>query len=204
MLPVLVLSSDPPKTYADALNFVGLPFENKFPCFSAENYGGLLLIGGGDVFPRYYGGNIPFKDENVVRDQAEFIALRKFVDLRRPVLGVCRGMQAINVFFGGTLKQVANHRAEKGDIYHSVSSRDFLSGITEVNSYHRQAIDRVAAGFNVCAVGADGCAESIRNENVFGVQFHPERMDERAITAVYGTFLKEIKSISSRDFKPRR
>ena len=203
MTDVLILSSAPPETYARALTAVGLSYDCKFTGFSPENYRGLLLTGGGDVFPTLYGGKTPSLGVNLLRDKAELDALGTFTSLGLPVLGICRGIQIMNVFFGGTLKLISDHFSAAGDIFHPVSSEDFLSGTTEVNSSHRQCIDRVASGFSVCARAKDGCVEAIRRGNAFGVQFHPERMDDRAISAVYGAFAETIRSAPAGNFKPR-
>lgn len=158
----------------------------------------LVLQGGADVAPESYGQK-PLKDEwrgDVVRDRYELALLRCFLAQKKPVLGVCRGAQLLNVAFGGTLYQdiatqcPAAHEHMDVELYdqfeHDVT---FIQGslLTElypkaaqlrVTSIHHQAVAELGKGLVVEAVSTlDGLVEAIRwtgDAYARGVQWHPE------------------------------
>ena len=119
------------------------------------------------------------------RDAAELALMEYFTTLRRPVLGICRGLQTVNVFFGGTLCQdISEHGACDGvDRRHRVrtatSPLQELCGETcVVNSAHHQAADRLGAGLQAIQWTDDGVIEALchRTLPVWAVQWHPERL----------------------------
>ena len=125
-------------------------------------------------------GSLPPDPE---RDWAELTLLEEFTSRERPVLGICRGLQGINVFFGGTLCQdLPGHRAVNGiDRLHRVRTapafRDALpEGI--VNSSHHQAVDRLGKGLVAVQWAPDGTVEALCHQElpVWAVQWHPERL----------------------------
>ena len=154
----------------------------------------LLLIGGDDVDPARYGEPVLPECGSLEpqRDAFEWRLLDEAVRLGKPVMGICRGEQVINVYFGGTLYQdipsqydtTVCHRAEGGAFHAIEIERDSrlckVLGVAqaEVNSSHHQAVKDVAPGFRVTARSSDGIVEAIENETlpVAGVQFHPERL----------------------------
>jgi len=152
-----------------------------------EGCAGLLLPGGGDLDPALYGqpnrGSAP---PEPALDALEQVLLRRFTAGRRPVLGICRGCQAINVFYGGTLHQdIPGHsRAEGRDRLHPVTaadgslSRRLFGPWFTVNSAHHQAVDRLGKGLAEEAWAEDGVVEALRHEAlpVWGLQWHPERL----------------------------
>lgn len=154
----------------------------------AERTDALLLSGGGDIHPAYYGRHLTGKDAARVdqrRDEREWELLRQFCARKKPVFGVCRGIQVIDVFFGGTLFQhLATAHVHESTIHTVVTSeggwlRPLLGASLPVNSYHHQAIRTLGAGLCVTAVSdADGVIEAIEHETlpVRAVQWHPERM----------------------------
>ena len=153
---------------------------------SIEGCDALLLPGGGDVEPWRYGQkNIASYHFEPERDAAELELLNQFTTLRKPVLGICRGIQTINVFFGGTLVQdICGHDASGWiDRYHTVRTvpsllRNVCGDKTIVNSAHHQAIDRLGMGLEVVQWTADGTIEAVRHKvwPLWGLQWHPERM----------------------------
>ncbi len=152
-------------------------------------YDGFLIPGGRDIDPSYYGEDrvLPCVPEAGARTDFEISLLREIMDLRKPVLGICYGMQLINVFLGGSLYQditsqkpgAADHR---GGV-HLVTMTDnpfFGEGRVETNSSHHQAVKRPGRGIGPFAFAPDGVAEAFcldRYPFLLGVQWHPERMD---------------------------
>lgn len=176
-----VLILYPQDTYISAAKSVGL-----IPVFNHdEDADCLILTGGGDVSPCIYGRAFS-KAENVdlKRDQTELYFLEKYFKKGKPILGVCRGLQLANVFFGGTISErVYLHDQILGtDRRHLVITKNgtFLNEIYGekllVNSAHRQAVDNVAKPLTVSGEALDGVIECLTYKNVILTQFHPERM----------------------------
>ena len=148
----------------------------------------LLLPGGGDIHPRRYGREIDGSTEiDEARDEEEFALLRRFLDAGKPVFGVCRGLQLINVAFGGTLHQhiEGHNRIDGQDRLHESRTNDPLLRALYgerflVNSAHHQSIDALAEGFDAVQWAEDGTIEAIRHRTlpVFATQWHPERLRE--------------------------
>ena len=150
----------------------------------------LLLPGGGDLEPWRYGQeNTASRGLEPERDGAELRLLQEFTAAGKPVLGVCRGLQAINVFFGGTLAQdIPGHGAwEDGDRLHAVGTapsplRVLCGERAVVNSAHHQAADRLGGGLQAVQWAEDGVVEALchRRLPVWAVQWHPERLRDPA------------------------
>ena len=164
----------------------------------AQRLDGLVLHGGADIWPGHY-GEAPIKPEwagDAQRDAYELALVRAFVDAKKPIFGICRGLQLINVAFGGTLYQdlftqspgarVHQDRALYDNLFHFLdivadSKMMQLLGkqtSTKINSIHHQGIKELATGFVVEARCAeDGVIEAIRHTGptyIAGVQWHPE------------------------------
>lgn len=153
----------------------------------------VLFCGGKDVDPSRYGA-VPRDDVNVVdpkRDAWEFALLAEVTRRRLPVLGICRGCQLINVFFGGDLWQDLPSEFEGGPVHsikdeglHPVSTVEgsyiasLLGATASVNSTHHQAVKHPAPGFKVTARSPEGVIEAIEGVDypAVCVQFHPERL----------------------------
>ncbi len=161
---------------------------------------GLVMTGGvEDVHPLFYGEN-PIVELNSVmpeRDNWETALMKAVLDLNKPVLAICRGMQLMNAAFGGTLyqhlpAQVKNvqghcpeglpmhylwHRVnfEPGSMVHGLFNKDQI----RVNSFHHQAVKEPAPGFKVCARSEDGIIEAMEStihRFAVGIQWHPETL----------------------------
>lgn len=169
---------------------------------------GLLLPGGGDMDPKFYGqARIPACGEpNLLRDAAEPLLLRAFLAADKPVLGICRGIQVMNVVLGGDLYQDIKpfeHLPHNGHWakVHTVTVRrgTLLSRILGqdtvlVNSQHHQAVDRVAPGFTLAALSEDGIVEAIEKPDAgfcLGVQWHPEWLSDAdpAMQSLFDAFV---------------
>ena len=196
---ILVAAEYPPKTYLNALSRVNLSFDCSLSPENPQIYKGLLLIGGGDILPAYYGGNIPSYNVNFVKDKLEFNLLHRFIGENKPVLAICRGFQLVNVFFGGSLKNVNGHMG-KQDVYHPVSACGEIFGkLDRVNSAHRQAVDIVPDNAKIVAVAPDLTIEAaIYGENIFCAQFHPERMEQSVTEKIFGAFADAVEYRASR------
>lgn len=159
---------------------------------------GVLLSGGADVEPARYGqepdGNGEYETE---RDRLEFALLDGAYDHDLPVLGICRGVQVINVHAGGTLHQHMPEHARYDlpadtrvhEVHFEPESRLGLlyagapgseAAPVKVNSLHHQAVDRVGDGLKVSARDGDGVVEGIElpGQDLVAVQWHPEMLSE--------------------------
>ena len=159
---------------------------------------GLLLTGGADVSHKFYAPRMSAKlrdkihgvDE--VRDEMEIWLTRAALRTARPVFGICRGIQVMNVALGGTLlPDIPGHRHLQADgLIHELrweprsKIRATLGESAPlVNTAHHQALGRVAPGLRVTARTEDGVIEAVEHTTArffWGVQFHPERLVEVA------------------------
>lgn len=146
---------------------------------------GLLLTGGSDISEKYLRQPVPapglIRDPDPARDAWEFDAVEEALRQRLPVLAICRGLQVLNVARGGTLHlDVPGHDGAKND---NVQFLRYAPGVpalvSQVNSSHHQALDRLGDGLEGEAWHAeDGIVEQARLRGAgfcLGVQFHPER-----------------------------
>ena len=170
---------------------------------------GLLLPGGGDIEPSLYGqARIPACGEpNALRDAAEPKLLHAFLAADKPILGICRGIQVLNAFLGGTLYQDIkplehvphnDHWAKihtvtlrRGTLLSEIIGQDTLL----VNSQHHQVADRPAPGLEISALSEDGFIEGLEKPDAcfcLGVQWHPEWLSEAdpRAQAIFDAFVK--------------
>lgn len=199
MKPKIFLSASNTKSLINYTNAIeisgGVPhaYFNEAPDIS--DYSALLLCGGGDIAPEYYGQiNNGSYDIDRKRDLAEFRLIEKFVSANKPIFGICRGHQVINVFFGGTLIQdlelASFHRAlESGDRIHNVYTKpgSILSRVYGrkllTNSAHHQGIDKTGEGLMATATWKNNVNEAIEHIKLplFSVQWHPERITKNEV-----------------------
>lgn len=160
----------------------------------------LLLTGGDDVDPALYGEerHAACGPVSAERDAYEWTLLDVALGMHLPVMGICRGLQVLNVYFGGTLYQdlaaqyersgLLQHRQTEGRSVRthqvclkpdSLTARWCGTDRLMVNSLHHQAVKRVAEGMDVVGTSADGVIEALehRTLQVIGVQWHPEELD---------------------------
>ncbi len=177
------------KNYEDLLNKLNVDYELKLEGdFSECTH--LLIPGGIDVDPAYYGEE---KDPTVNMidrpfDELQMKAVDWFVKNKRPILGICRGHQLLNVYFGGSLIQdiktgMKHTLPEYKNIYHGITNNEgFMKELygenCKVNSTHHQAIKKLGEGLKPISFAEDGIIEACVHETlpVIMVQFHPERM----------------------------
>ena len=177
------------KNYIAALEGVGLEPVVALDPSLAASAGGLLLPGGGDIDPALYGAeNQGSTDIDRSLDEAQLAMTDAFLRAGRPVLGICKGEQVLNVYFGGGIIQdlatASAHRYQGQDAVHDCVSlpgtdMERLYGRRYgVNSSHHQGLGRLGKGLRVTSFAGDGTVESVAHRElpVFGVQWHPERM----------------------------
>jgi len=193
-----------------------LPVDARAPRSLLERIDGLMLIGGADVDPSMYGAaSEPATGAtHPARDEFELALLHAALERGQPVLGICRGMQLLNVALGGTLEQ--NLVAEDGSNPHrrvvgsfdgtdhavalvpgSLAARAVGEEIHTARCHHHQAVCRLGGGLVVSGRAADGVVEAIETADgdwVLGVQWHPEADDRshlfaalRQAALVYGS-----------------
>lgn len=170
----------------------------------ADQVDGLLLSGGSDVSPTFYGEEArrPEWAGDPVRDWFEIRLTRTFLARDKPVLGICRGHQVLNVAMGGSLYQdifedgVVTRLHRDPEPYDKLNHEihidrpSFLYDIYSVergrvNTVHHQAIRHLGADLEVMAHSDDGVVEAIRHPHrryVIGVQWHPEWIDEEQVS----------------------
>jgi putative glutamine amidotransferase len=179
---------------------------------------GLVLPGGPDPHPRLWGEPVhPTTVIDEARDELEYAVLRGCLDRRIPVLGVCRGLQVVNVALGGSLVQdippePVDHRGsgDRTTIAHELrllagSRLAEISGSTRlrVNTAHHQGVGRLGRGLVATGWSEDGCVEALEwdgdDQWLVGVQYHPEDLHaaEPAHLRLFTTFLDQARRHAS-------
>lgn len=178
-----------------------IPYGNE-PSLIAEMIDGLLIPGGGDIDPSYYNEGLRHCKGLVSRERTEFeIGLLKAVmKLKKPVFGICYGMQLINVAFGGSLYQDIKAEFGEGGMTidhskgeHRISGHGrFIDGEFLVGSSHHQAVRKIGEGLEATAISEEGLTEAIELRDypfLLGVQWHPERSADELSRSLFASFL---------------
>ena len=174
---------------------------------------GLIVTGGIDVNPLVYHENPRFEQDesSLRRDMYEMKLIKMCSEKKIPLLGICRGIQAINVAFDGTLyqdnkhasSQVFRHQQKERKDYPShsihIEKDSFLYPILghqyNVNSFHHQSIHQLAKDFSIIAKSDDNIIEAIEHNelDIYAVQFHPEMMHIRdpKMQQIFDWFVKQ-------------
>ena len=178
--------------YIDALTRLGA----EAVCITSPDidpacYDGMLIPGGGDMSPEFYGEEMNGSEEPERElDLRQMAAFDGFVRVQKPILGICRGIQVLNVCLGGTLiqdleqKELHSRMGSSDDKIHPCyavrgSLIEKLYGSMPVtNSAHHQAIRNLGDGLKITMTSSDGVVEAVEHSflPVFGLQWHPERM----------------------------
>lgn len=180
----------------------------------AKEFDGFICTGGDDIDPSIYGEEKHPKCGEIesARDVFELSLLNKVTALDKPVFGICRGIQVMNVALGGTLWQdlPSQWNEPRGTVHtirdsqnvprHSVTVsgtlRELLGEeIVTTNSYHHQSVKRPGEGLNVCAVSEDGVTEAIEHTGLSfykAVQWHPEMYPDEISRKLFFDFLRHV------------
>lgn len=192
--------------YEAAIQALGGRFTSGYCPTVDTGYDGLLLTGGDDVAPVRYGQtNCGSVDIDEKRDQAELDLISAFLKAKKPILGICRGHQILNIALGGTLIQDlpepvklfhtydSEKETERVHPVHAVPGcwfEETWGRVFPVNSHHHQAVDVLGKGLIPLLWSEGGVVEGMIHESlpILCVQFHPERMsfEHRRADAVDG------------------
>lgn len=160
-----------------------------------QDFDGLLVTGGEDIQPSLYGEESHINTTIYPEfDAFDYAIIEAFYKANKPIMGICRGMQVINVYFGGSLYQDIDTDYQnlerlhyKNELEHQLSHPVKITKDTElykiltkeeclVNSYHHQAVKKVAEGFTVSALSPEGIVEAMEKEGIYCTQWHPEKV----------------------------
>lgn len=186
-MKILLLEHRPMTNYEAVLQHLNIDYTLSLD-YSNE-YDGLLIPGGWDVDPSYYHQeNVSCGTIEKELDQKQIEAIQYFIEKKKPILGICRGHQILNVALGGSLIQdiqsdIEHRWQNPKDSYHfSNNTSGFMKELfgdrCYINSSHHQAVQQVATGFEVISTSDDGIIEAMQHKSlpILTVQFHPERL----------------------------
>lgn len=193
--------------YENAFRLLKVPYVTTLNTEEAGRATHLLLPGGGDITPAFFGQhNQGSREIDTELDILQLQALENFIKQKKPILGICKGLQLINIHFGGTIRQhissAGKHQFNGTDqhhhVYHTGCGRtDFFYQLygssTLVNSAHHQAIDRLGNELVPICQAPDGVIEAIVHNKlpIMAVQWHPERMLDEGGMELISYFLDD-------------
>lgn len=194
-----------PLKYLEAVSACSAEAQYVDPCGNAgrivRRYQGILIPGGRDLPPSWYGEETAcaIAAEDPCRSSFERDLILEAHMAKKPVLGICYGMQLMNVVLGGTLYQDIAAQAGPEALEHREGFHEISLGVNpylprgtfRVNSSHHQAVRTVGRGLTVIAAAPDGIIEAVCAEEgpfFLGVQWHPERLDDPLSNMIFSAF----------------
>jgi putative glutamine amidotransferase len=200
---VSFLREDKLSVYLEAVHAAGLEVVPISPAQRRDlgDLGGLVLTGGGDVNPSLYSAEPHVRTKYVFRerDELEQALIEEAERKDLPILGICRGLQILNVTRGGTLHQhVEGHRETDHSVRAEPASQVAAFVGTEdytVNSRHHQAVNRLGRGLVVTARAEDGIIEAVEDPEkrfLVAVQWHPEDRPDTRDSKIFSAFAKSV------------
>ncbi len=182
--------------------------------FYTDSIDALILSGGHDINPHLYDEEIDMKTGDIYprRDEFDMKLVKKMEKKQKPILGICRGFQLLNVVYGGSLLQDIS--LSKNKLMKHWQNQDCAMGIQNVyfegdnfftklygekhfvNSWHHQVLKKVAPNFEICGKTSDGVIEAIEDKKrkIIATQWHPEMMNrnEKDKKNIFSEFIKTI------------
>lgn len=209
--PRLLMVDEEDKRVVDVFEkYAGLKVDTVFSYseIDTDKYDGLVIPGGGNITPDKYGEewHPSTHDTNAEKDDIQIDAVKEFVKAKKPVLGLCRGNQIINVAFGGTIRQnldLENDKSVYQKKYHEVENLkgywmyDLFGETQTTYQYHHQCVGELGEGLIATSYSKNyefEHIESIQHEKlpVYGTQWHPESKVDEVGSAVLFTDFKRI------------
>ncbi len=188
-----------------------LPYrtDKEYLSWVKEYFHGFMFCGGDDIDPKLYGEeNKASKNICSLRDDFEMALFDEIIDSGKPILAICRGIQILNVYLGGTLHQhIDNHSQStpknargqktlinKGSLLHKIVGEDEIL----TNSFHHQSIKELGRDLVADAESADGYIEAAHlagHRFCLGVQWHPEAYftEDNSAAAIFSAFVEACK-----------
>lgn len=188
---------------------------------------GIIFSGGNDIDPKFYGEELEYDGDGILKelDEIEMALYKKiYNNTKMPILGICRGLQLINVTQGGTLYQEVEKSKFKGHKYcfdpcpkdfilheviieeGSILSNIVMTKSIRVNSFHHQIIKDLGAGLKASGISDDGVIEGIEGNNnrfLMGLQWHPEMLASKSglnddnSNKIFGYFIEKCSEYKS-------
>lgn len=182
--------------FFEKLGYIVVPVPNNsrdiLEYFNLTNFDALVLIGGNNVDPSLYSSTDILTDIFPERDKTEALLLAEAINMKIPVVGICRGFHFINVFFGGKVTHSIKDHVRKP--HKLISDNEILSGVI-TNTFHNQGITEndISDKLEIIATTSDGFVEAFihKNRAILGVQWHPERQDELYDITLLKNFFKD-------------
>ncbi len=176
------------------LGFLSIPIPNILPGLTEKlekfSIEGFILTGGNDISCLPKVQNPAHERDNTENTILQYAQLKGL-----PVLGICRGLQVINIFFGGSLVPIEEHVAKRHPVY-SYANPGLFTEYSEVNSFHTWGLwqEHLGCGLNTKIVAADNSIEAFDHRSLpwFGIMWHPERenpfnqTDLKLIASIFG------------------